>query len=179
MQARTIVALALALACGQAASAKVTGQIANGFAAGDSVTLAAAPQAVWAALIEPRRWWNPEHSWSGSAANFTLDPRGGGCFCEALPDGGSVEHMRVVYAAPGKLLRMKGALGPMQGEGLNGALTVTLEPAGTGTRLTWTYKVGGYTDLPFEQLAPASDGMVSEQMHRLANVAEGRKPEAP
>ena len=44
------------------------------------------------------RWWNPEHSYSGVAANFSIDARAGGCFCERLKDG-SVAHMTVVFVA--------------------------------------------------------------------------------
>lgn len=129
-------------------------------------------------MVEPGHWWNSEHSWSGDAANLTLDPRAGGCFCEKLPSGGSVEHMRVIYADRGKQLRMAGALGPLQGEGLTATLTVKLEPAGTGTRLAWSYKAGGYTDLPLAQIAPAVDGVVSEQFQRLANLVEHGAPTA-
>jgi hypothetical protein len=127
-------------------------------------------------MVKPARWWNSQHSWSGNAANLTLDPRAGGCFCEALPSGGSVEHMRMIYADRGKLLRMTGALGPLQGEGLAATLTVKLERVGGATKLTWSYKVGGYTDLPLAQIAPAVDGVVSEQFHRLASMIETGKP---
>lgn len=113
---------------------------------------------------------DPEHSWSGNAANLSLDPRAGGCFCERLPSRGSVEHMRVIYADPGKQLRMTGSLGPMQGEALAATLTVTLATANDGTKLSWQYKAGGYSALPFAQLAPAVDGVLAEQFHRLAVV---------
>jgi uncharacterized protein YndB with AHSA1/START domain len=161
-----------ALVCAGPAAAEVTGQNASGFATAGTIVIAGAPERVWSALILPGRWWNSEHSWSGNAANLTLDPRAGGCFCEALPDGGSVEHMRVVYADPARQLRMVGALGPLQGEGLAATLTITLEKSDKGTRLTWSYKVGGYTDLPLAQIAPAVDGVVSEQVQRLAGFVE-------
>lgn len=172
---RLIVPLA-ALACAAPAAAEVTGQSTAGFATFDSATVKAPPGQVWAALIEPSRWWNAEHSWSGRAANFSLEAAAGGCFCEALPGGGSIEHMRVVYAAPDKQLRMAGALGPLQGEGLAATLTVALEPVAGGTRIDWTYKAGGYTDYPAGQIAPAVDGVMSEQLHRLANLIDRGDP---
>jgi uncharacterized protein YndB with AHSA1/START domain len=172
---RGILAVAL-LAYATPAAAEVTGQNQNGFATAGTVAIAASPQRVWDALVKPSRWWNPEHSWSGKAANLSLDPRAGGCFCEALPGGGSVEHMRVIYADRGKQLRMTGALGPLQGEGLAATLTIRLEASGGTTKLAWNYKVGGYTDLPLAQIAPAVDGVVSEQFERLAGFAQRRTP---
>jgi uncharacterized protein YndB with AHSA1/START domain len=164
------------LACAASAPAEVTGRNQSGFATAGTVTIAAAPERVWDALVRPAAWWNSEHSWSGNAANLTLDPRAGGCFCEALPGGGSVEHMRVIYADRGKQLRMSGALGPLQGEGLVATLTVRLEAERGATKLAWSYKVGGYTDLPWAQIAPAVDGVVSEQFGRLAAVVEKGAP---
>ena len=109
---------------------------------------------------------------------LTLEPRAGGCFCEALPDGGTVEHMRVIYADPDRQLRLSGALGPLQGEALAATLTIKLEKAGEGTRLTWSYKAGGYTDLSLAQIAPAVDGVVSGQFARLVRFVEKGAPGA-
>jgi hypothetical protein len=158
----------VAFACAAPAAAGVTSQNESGFATGGSVTVAVTPGEDWAGLIEPKLWWSPEHSWSGDGANLSIEPRAGGCFCEALAEGGSVEHMRVIHVAPGKQLRMAGSLGPLQGEALAATLSVTLEPEGEGTKIAWAYKVGGYTDLPIEQIAPAVDAVVAEQFHRLA-----------
>jgi uncharacterized protein YndB with AHSA1/START domain len=139
--------------CTAPAAAEVTQASASGFATRDRVTVSAPAEDVWAALIEPARWWNGSHSWSGDAANLSLEPRAGGCFCERLPPGGamaegSVQHMTVVHAAPGRLLRLTGALGPLQSEALTGTLSISLEAAEGGTampasrssrlRLVWT-----------------------------------------
>jgi uncharacterized protein YndB with AHSA1/START domain len=158
------------------AGSEGTGRNDSGFAAAGTVAFSAAPGRVWAALVKPAGWWNPEHSWSGNAGNLTLEPRAGGCFCEALAHGGSVEHMRVIYADPGHRLRMAGALGPLQSEGLAATLTVTLEPAANGTRLAWSYKVGGYIDLPLAQIAAAVDGVLTEQFARLRGRVDRGSP---
>jgi len=50
-------------------------------------------------------WWNPEHTYSHDAKNLSIDPRPGGCFCEKLPNGGGIEHLRVVYIAPPQIVR--------------------------------------------------------------------------
>lgn len=153
-----------------AASAEISHQGANGFATHDEAVVAAGPADAWIELTDPAGWWNPEHSWSGNAANFTLFPVAGGCFCEELPEsGGSVEHMRVVYADPEKLLRLSGALGPLQSEALAGTLTVTLEPVGSGTRISWHYVVSGFARFDLAALAPVVDGVQSEQLGRLAD----------
>lgn len=165
----------VAFAFAAPAAAEVTSQDDGGFAAAGSVAVAVTPGEAWAALIEPQLWWNPDHSWSGKGANLYIHPRAGGCFCEALADGGSAEHMRVIYAAPGKQLRMAGALGPLQGEALAATLSVTLGAHGEGTTIDWAYKVGGYTDLPIEQVARAVDAVLSEQFDRLAAHLSSRR----
>ena len=76
--------------------------------------------------------------------------------------------MRVVYADRAKALRMKGALGPLQTEALEGTLTVTLEPQGNGTRIEWEYVVGGYMRFKPEEIAPAVDRVLGDQLASLA-----------
>lgn len=156
----------LLLAAGPAA-AEVVESGEHGFVTQASALLSAAPEQVWTALVEPARWWNPQHSWSGDAANFTLAPEAGGCFCEALPGGGSVEHMRVIYSAPARLLRMAGALGPLQAEALTGTLSIELSPEGEGTRIGWTYVVGGHARFSLAEIAAVVDTVQSEQLARL------------
>lgn len=129
--------------------------------------VAATPEQVWAALIQPSRWWSKDHSWSGSAGNFSLDPEAGGCFCERWK-GGSVEHGRVIFAIPRKQLRIRGALGPLQGEALSGVLTISLKSEGKATILTADYVVGGYARYSLKQMAPAVDAVVGQQMKGLA-----------
>lgn len=174
---RWIVPLAV-FACSAPAAAEVTSRTGSGFAVTGRLPAAVTPEQAWAALVEPSLWWDPEHSWSGQGANLSIEPRAGGCFCERLPDGGSVEHMRVIYAAPGKQLRMSGALGPLQGEGLAATLTVMLEQQGERTTIAWTYKVGGHTELPLERIAPAVDAVLSAQFRRLSGHLnrEGERP---
>lgn len=158
---------AIVLALAAPADAEVTiGE--QGFATDNSVTVAASPEEVWAALIEPARYWNPLHSWFGDAAGFSLDPVAGGCFCETAGES-SAEHMRIVLAQPGEMLRLSGALGPLQGEGLVATMTWQLEAVGEGTRISQRYVVGGHT-VGFElaAIAPAVDGVVREQLERLA-----------
>jgi len=153
------------------ASAEVVAASAAGLTSRNVIAVKASAEETWAALIHPARYWSPQHSWSGSSANMTLDPRAGGCFCEALPaSNGSVEHARVIYADPGTQLRLSGAFGPLQSEALAATLTVALKPVEGGTQIEWAYVVGGYAGFDLVQLAPVVDGVMAEQANRLADL---------
>ena len=159
------------------ASAEVIQSSPDGFDVHETAVVKAGRETVWAALVEPARWWNKDHSWSGDARNLTLEPRAGGCFCETLPGGGSAEHMRVVQARPGSLLRLKGALGPLQSEALDGVLTIELKTVDGATSIEWTYVVGGYARFPLQEIAPAVDSVLGEQAGRLAALMESGDPD--
>ncbi len=168
--------LVLVLAAGPASAAIVDAQ-PNGFKVERTAAIAASPDKVYAALIQPGQWWTSEHTYSGDAHNLTLDPKAGGCWCEALPDGGSAQHMRVVYVDPGKALRVTGGLGPLQALGVAGALTWTIKPAsGGGVELTQTYVVGGYAPGGLAALAAPVDGVLGLQLARLKAYVETGRP---
>jgi uncharacterized protein YndB with AHSA1/START domain len=173
MQAAALIfALGMAHLPSNEAAAEVTSVASSGFEVREQVHVAAAPAAVYAALITPSRWWDSEHTYSGKAANLTLDAKAGGCWCEVWADGGSAVHMMVVYVAPGKTLRLRGALGPLQAMGTDGAMTLNVQSAGKGTDLTVTYAVGGYSKDGFETLSKAVDHVLGEQVARLQKLAE-------
>jgi uncharacterized protein YndB with AHSA1/START domain len=151
------------------AGAGVVSATPAGFEVRHKVVVAAPTSRVWTTLVAPARWWSGTHSFSGDAGNLTLDPRPGGCFCEMLP-GGGVEHLRVVYADAGKQLRLAGALGPLQGEGLAGTLTFTLTPDGDRTAVELRYVVGGYRPGGLDGLAAPVDRVLAEQLGRLAKA---------
>ena len=158
-------------------AAEVTWSDAAGFESKNTVTIDAEADEVYATLIEVGRWWNPSHSWSGDSNNMTIDARAGGCFCEKLPDGGSVQHLGVTYVKPGALLRMRGALGPLQEFPLEGAQTWALgEAEEGGTTLTVTYRVSGHVEGGLTNWAPAVDGVHLEQLTRLKRLIETGKP---
>jgi uncharacterized protein YndB with AHSA1/START domain len=165
-------AILIALTLAVPASAKVVADNPSGFAIEHETVIAASPQRVYAAIGQPARWWSSAHSWSGKAANLTLDLRPGGCFCERLPGGGGVEHARVVMAWPGKLVRMTGALGPLQSEALAATLTWELKPAAGGTQVKLTYVVAGFARAARAALPGAVDGVLGEQLGRLKAFAE-------
>ena len=101
MLIRGFAALVLALAVTGPAAAEVKSTTPNGFEVVSIVTIAAPADRVYSALGEVGHWWDPSHTFSHDAANLSIELRAGGCFCERLKGGGSVQHMQVVYAAPG------------------------------------------------------------------------------
>ena len=67
------------------AAAEVVETSSQGFVTQDMAEVAASPMETWLALIRPGEWWNDAHTWSADAANMTLTPQAGGCFCERVP----------------------------------------------------------------------------------------------
>jgi hypothetical protein len=163
-----LVAAGLALAAAGSASGRVLEATATGFQVQHEIEVGAAASAAWRTLLDVGAWWDPAHTYTGQAGNLHIDPRPGGCFCERLPQGGGVEHLRVVYVAPESRLRLSGALGPLQASGLAGSLTFTFAalPAGR-TRITLVYSVGGFMPGGLEPMAPAVDAMLGGQIERL------------
>lgn len=160
-----------------AAHAEVFQKAENGFVIRTGADVEALPDGAWRTLVNPSEWWSPDHTYSSDAANLSLDPRVEGCFCELLPNRdspnaaprGHVEHMRVIFIDRGRMLRLSGALGPLQSEAVTGTLTVNLKARdGGGTRILWEYVVGGYMRYKTDEIAPAVDKVISEQMARLA-----------
>ena len=78
--------------------------------------------------------------------------------------------MVVVMAEPMKVLRMRGALGPLQSEPVDGVLTVTLQAvAGGATKLVMEYVVGGHMRYPVDKISASVDEVMSQQLDHLAD----------
>jgi uncharacterized protein YndB with AHSA1/START domain len=168
----------LALVVLSGTSAQSAPQITpNGFLVKFEVSVNAPAAKVYDALVgQVGSWWNPEHTYSHDAKNLSIDPRPGGCFCEKLPNGGGIEHLRVVYIAPPQIVRFSGALGPLQASGVAGSMTWKLTGGPDSTRLELSYSVGGFIDGGFEKIAPAVEAMLHEQFDRLKLFVETGKP---
>jgi uncharacterized protein YndB with AHSA1/START domain len=177
MRFRRVFILAAALGLAASAHADVVNADSGGFQVKTVLTIAAPPAKVYAALLKIGKWWSSEHTWSGNAANLSLSAKPGGCFCEKLEDGGGVQHMTVVYAAPGRELRLNGALGPLQTEAAIGNLLLSLNPKDQGTELSAVYSVAGYTKGGWVAWAPDVDAVLGEQFARLKSYAETGKPQ--
>jgi len=131
------------------------------------VIVAATPARTYQALGQIGAWWNGEHSYSHDPRNMRLELWAGGCFCETLPDGGTVEHMHVVQALPGRIVRMTGALGPLQPEALTGTLSWSLRAVPGGTEITSVYLVSGHVRGDTGAYAAPVDAVLRDQLERL------------
>lgn len=151
--------------------AEVTYSNPDGFAVTHTVATSASTEQSWDHMINHiDQWWHSDHSWSGDASNFHIKPGVGGCFCEHLPPGGEVEHLRIIYFNPGKEIRFDGALGPLQTMATEGRMVWKITPAesGSGSTITFTYLVNGSVEGGLTAIAPAVDGVIGQQIKRLA-----------
>lgn len=157
------------------AVAKVVSSDSSGFTVEHTATVAADTTDAYLALIDVWRWWDPAHTWSGDPSNLSIDARAGGCFCESLPDGGSVQHLLVVFAKPMRLLRMVGGLGPLQEQAVTGAMTWRVAPEGEGSLITITYRVSGRIEGGMEAWPEPVDTMLGGQLARLVDLLNEQK----
>lgn len=146
----------------------------------EQLTINAPPAQVWDTLRAPGRWWSKEHTYSGDSANLYLDAQATGCFCEKIPGKGSVEHARILYVDAPRMIRLSGALGPLQAEAVTGTLTFRLDAEGdNATRVTLDYVVSGYIRAGADTLAPKVDEVLSLQLNGLKAAAETPASNAP
>lgn len=176
--------LAAAFVIGWATAATMPGPAAaatsevspTGFIVSLRYDVNATPHRVWESLGEIGKWWNPRHTWSGDAANLSLSRQASGCYCERW-GANSVEHGRVIYAAEDSVLRLQGALGPLQALAVDAVLTFAIAQKDGKTVLQVTYRVSGNASAALQDLAGPVDGVIAEQAKRLVAYAESGKAE--
>jgi len=168
-------ALALA-ALAPLAHAEIKESSADAFLLAYEGAVAAPTAKAYADIVQIGKWWDSEHTYSGKSANLTLKPDAGGCFCERWKDG-SVEHGEVLMAMPGKMLRLRTALGPLQERALTGILTFFLKNENSATTLTVEYRVNGASAGGLDQLAPSVDDVLGAQVDRLRRYIATGNPE--
>jgi hypothetical protein len=162
-----------------AARAEVVDAEAGGFTVRSIVVVDAAAADVYrAATRRVGAWWDGDHTFSGDAANLRIEARANGCFCEKLEDGGEVRHLTVVYVEPGKMLRMTGGLGPLQGLAVTGTLALGFAEEDGRTTVELTYAVAGYRPGGLADWAAAVDGVLTGQLTRLKRYVETGRPDA-
>lgn len=148
-------------------SAEVEAMSRQGFIIKNEQQIEAPATDVWHALTQQvDAWWPKDHSWW--EGKLTIDAVAGGCFCETAGNN-SAQHMRITYVDTNTLLRMTGGLGPLQGLGLNGALTWQFTEQSSHTTVTLTYRVHGFYPDGFERLAPVVDKVQAMQLLELKN----------
>lgn len=175
---RTILLSLALMSLGTAASAEVVARHADGFTLRYTAALETSPDTIPAALANLPKWWDGAHTYSGSSANLTMTLTPGGCWCEALADGRTFEHGRVVAVDAREKVVLNAPLGPLNGTATRSDLTYSWtsgsKAAEGGTmRLTLEFVVEG-TGLG--AAADAVDGVMQAGFERLSRYIETGAP---
>ena len=152
------------------AKADVVAASADHYTLKHQAVSADSPQQVWARLVEPQTWWHPDHTYSGSSDNLSLDSSAGCLWLEQW-EGGSVVHGSVLLARPGEMLRLNAPFGPLQEMAVSVIWTISLEATPEGTRVTFTEIANGSQASDLDKLAPAVDFVKQEAITRLTKAA--------
>ncbi len=168
----TIFTLLLSVAC----EAKIVSQNSTGFAVAFEADVPGDSQNAYEKFVSISSWWNSDHTHSGDSKNLSMDVSNGGCWCEALPNGGFVRHMEIVHAVPGRTLVLSGGLGPLAFMGISGAMVISFDKKDQTTHVTLKYSVGGYDPKGFMEIAKAVDGVIGIQFKRYSNLVMTGKP---
>lgn len=139
---RPLLAAAVLALCATPASAEVVARTADSFTLRYAVGAEIAPEDIPGALEALPKWWDSAHTYSGSAANLSLDLTPGGCWCEKLADGTDFDHGRTVSVTPDSFV-FNAPFGPLRGKTTKAELTVTWPGANRGWTPTWTMVVEG------------------------------------
>ena len=166
MRAIVVLAMLILGAFARNATAEVIASERYGFSLVSEAIVTSDRAAAWVAAVdEIDKWWNPDHTISGDAALLSIDARPLGCFCEAT--GGGVVHLQVTTVSQGVNLRMTGGLGPLGLMGVNGNMTWEFFDTAAGTKIRFSYMVGGYTPAGLDVFAAPVDDVISEALQRL------------
>lgn len=176
MKSFVATAACVALVLSTPASAEVVSSGEHGFEVRHSAIVPLPPAAAMQAFADVARWWDSEHTYSGAASNLSMNLQPGGCFCETLPGGGGIEHLRVTYVDPGKRAVLTGSLGPLLYEATSGVMDVRFQPVGTGSRVTLEYKAAGFARGGAAALAPTVDRVLGGMIGRYVVAAGERRP---
>jgi uncharacterized protein YndB with AHSA1/START domain len=162
----------LLVACGNAPLQAAIGEADAGhLVLNYALPIKATPARAYAATVDIARWWSSDHTYSGDAKNLRIDAKAGGCFCERWK-GGSVEHMRVLLAMPGTMLRLAGGLGPLQSGALNGTLTLEFKSGKDGNQVLVSYLISGYFKGGLDKLGGGVDAVLGAQLQRLQQLID-------
>jgi len=152
------------------ARAEIVKSTDNGFIVQQSVAIARDKATVFVSMTsQVGKWWNPDHSFSGDADNMLIDNE---CFCERWGNN-LVRHLNTEIWMGNSKVVMVGGLGPLKELGLSGTMIWSLVPGDEGSTLVnWKYHVYGYSETVITDLAVAVDGVLKEQIDRLAAYME-------
>lgn len=109
------------------------------------VVVAAPPDEAWNAFTgDVSAWW--DHTFSGNPERLVIDRIAGGGFWEYFDaEGHGVQHAEIIWAEPGKILKMRGPLG-FSGKALDLVHTFRFSPDPGGTKIHLTLNAMGQLD---------------------------------
>ena len=166
------------LALSTAVVAEVTDSATNGFTTVNEVVIDSGRAESWVAAInDVGQWWSSDHTVSGDASRMSITPELQACFCETLGERAGVVHLTITMVNPTHLLRMTGGLGPLGLMGVDGNMTWEFLDDEDGTRVRFTYAIGGYAKDGLDSIAPAVDSVIGEALARLKAYIETGNPE--
>ncbi len=160
------------------AAAEVSDAGEGGFTTTNELTINAARDVVWKSAIDDiGDWWHSDHTISGDAGRLSISAVRQGCFCEDFGAGAGAVHLTVTMVNPGVVIRLTGGLGPLGLMGVNGNMTWEFEDTEGGTRVRFTYAVGGYRPGGLDTIAEPVDNVIGEALARLRAYIETGDPE--
>lgn len=148
------------------AAADVVESSATHYVLRHEATSTLSADALWQRLIEPASWWHPDHTYSGDAANLSLELKPGGLWAETW-DAGAVTHGTVMLVETGSVLRLDAPFGPLAGVGAHTVWTITIEADGDGSRVVFDEVSSGPPTAKMDELAGAVDYVKTEAINRL------------
>ena len=166
------------LALSMTVLAEVTDSATHGFTTVNEVVIDSGRAESWVAAInDVGQWWSSDHTVSGDASRMSITPELQACFCETLGERAGVVHLTVTMVNPTHLLRMTGGLGPLGLMGVDGNMIWEFLDDKDGTRVRFTYAIGGYAKDGLDSIAPAVDLVIGEALGRLKAYIETGNPE--
>ena len=172
-------ATALVLSCVSVQlPAQVKESSSNGFLIQSSRQVECSAEDAYRFFVEDfANWYDASHSYTSKAENLTLD-LDRHCMLERLPNDGFVRHMEIVFHQHGKILRMTGGLGPLQGMGVAGAMTFSFAEQEGKTKISMMYSVSGGDHLKLEKIAEPVNQVLGVQLDRFRDYCSGQKTNA-
>ena len=172
MTAARTLTIILAVACPSFAAGEVLNAAPGGFTVQHERLIAADRARTWTAALSVGDWWSDDHTVAGDASRMRIDARPLGCFCEYLGGDDGVVHLTVTSVSNEVMLRMTGGLGPLGLMGVNGNMTWEFFDDVAGTRVRFTYAVGGYYDKGLDAVALPVDSVIGDALERLQEYVE-------
>lgn len=164
-----ILGLAGSLVVAASAQAEVIERSANRFVLRYQAPVDATVHDIQMGLVALPVWWDSNHTYSGDAANLSLDLAPDGCWCERLADGTDFDHGRTVLADDEGAM-FAAPFGPLRGRTQRADLDMSWPLVDGYRQLTWDFVVEGEN---IGAMADAVDGVMEAGYARFVSHLAG------